>query len=81
MAEAPSTLLAAVGRGPTVNPLVGVQVPQLFKASAALWTGVWALACVHPLVSLESREHRETFPTLGAGERALGPAVHQPVAF
>lgn len=57
MTEAAATLLAAVGRGPTVDPLVGVKVPQLFKAPAALWTRIRALTSVYPLVSLESREH------------------------
>lgn len=80
VAEAPPTLLAAVRRGPAVDPLVGVQVPQLFEAPAALGAGIRALAGVHSLVSLESRQHGETFPALGAGEGALGPAVHQPVA-
>lgn len=57
MTEAASTLLAAVGCGPAVDPLVGVHVPKLLKAPAALWTGIRALAGVHPLVPLESREH------------------------
>lgn len=80
VAEAAPTLLAAVGRGPAVDPLVGVQVPQFFEAAAALGTGVGALARVHPLVSLEPREDGEAFPTLRAGEGTLGPAMHQPVA-
>lgn len=81
VAEAASALLAAVGCGSAVDPLVGIQVPQLLKAPAALRTSVRALTGVHPLVSLKSGEHWETFPTLGAGEGALGTAVDQPVAF
>lgn len=80
VAEAAAALLAAVGRGPAVDPLVGVQVPQFFEAAAALGTSIGALACVHPLVPLEPREDGEAFPTLRAWEGALGPAVHQPVA-
>ena len=57
MAEAASTLLAAVRRGPTVDPLVGVQIPQLFKAPTTLGAGIRALTCMHPLVSFESRQH------------------------
>lgn len=57
MAEAASTLLAAVGRGPAVDPLVGVKVSQFLKAPATLWTGIRALTCVDPLMSLQSREH------------------------
>lgn len=80
VAEAAAALLAAVGRGPAVDPLVGVQVAQFLEAAAALGTSVGALACMHPLVSLEPREDGEALPTLGAGEGALGPAVDQPVA-
>lgn len=80
VAEAAPALLAAVGRGPAVDPLVGVQVPQFFEAAAALGTGVGALARVHPLVSLEPGEDGEAFPTLRAREGTLGPAMHQPVA-
>lgn len=54
MSEAAPALLTAVGCGPAVNPLVGVQVSQFFKAPSALRTCVWALTSVHPLVSLES---------------------------
>lgn len=54
VAEAAPALLAAVGRGPAVDPLVGVQVAQLLEATAALRTGVRALACVHTLVPFES---------------------------
>lgn len=54
MSEAAPTLLTAVGCGPAVNPLVGVQVSQFFKAPSALRTCVWTLTSVHPLVSLES---------------------------
>lgn len=50
--ETASTLLAAVRCGPTVDPLVGVQVPKLLKAASTLRTGVWALTGVYPLVSL-----------------------------
>lgn len=81
MAEAAPTLLAAVRRGPAVDPLVGVQVPQLLEAPPALRAGVGTLAGVHALVSLESREDGEAFPTLGTREGALGAAVDQPVAF
>lgn len=80
VAEAAPTLLAAVGCGPAVDPLVGVQVPQFLEAATALGAGVGALARVHPLMSLEPGEDGEAFPTLGAGEGALGAAVHQPVA-
>lgn len=54
MSEAAPTLLTAVGCGPAVDPLVGVQVSQFFKAPAALRACVWTLTSVHPLVSLES---------------------------
>lgn len=80
VAETAPALLAAVGRGPAVDPLVGVQVPQFLEAAAALGTRVGALARVHPLVSLEPREDGEALPTLRTGEGALGPTVHQPVA-
>lgn len=43
VAEAAAAVLAAVGRGPAVNPLVGVQVPQLLEATAALRAGVRTL--------------------------------------
>lgn len=43
VAEAAAALLAAVGRGPAVDPLVGVQVPQLLEAPAALRAGVGTL--------------------------------------
>lgn len=79
VAEAAPTLMTAVRCGPTVDPLVGVQVPQLFEAPTTLRAGVRALARVHPLVSLETRQHREAFPALWAGEGALGAAVDQPV--
>lgn len=81
MAEAASALLAAVGCGAAVDPLVGVQVPQLLEAAAALGTGVRTLPGVHPLVPFEAGEHGETFPTLRTGEGALGAAVDQPVTF
>lgn len=80
VSKAAPTGVAAVGRGPTVDSLVGVQVSQLLKAAAALRAGVRTLPCVDPLVSLQSRQDREAFPTLRAGEGALGTAVHQAMA-
>lgn len=52
VAEAPPTLLAAVGRGTTVNPLVGVQVTQLLEAPPTLLARVGTLPRMYPLVSL-----------------------------
>lgn len=43
VAEAAAAVLAAVGRGPAVDPLVGVQVPQLLEAPATLRAGVGTL--------------------------------------
>ena len=80
VAEAAAALLAAVGRGSAVDPLVSVQVAQLLEAPAALRAGVRALPRVHPLVPLQPREDREALATLGTGEGALGPAVPQAVA-
>lgn len=81
MAEAASAVLAAVRRGPAVDPLVGVQIPELLEAAAALRARVRTLSGVHPLVSFESRQHREAFTALRTGKWALSTAVDQPVAF
>lgn len=78
--EATSALLAAVGCGPAVDALVGVQVAQLLKAPATLRAGVGALPSVYPLVALQARQHREALATLRAGEGALRTTVAQPVA-
>lgn len=81
VSEAASTCVAAVGRGSTVDSLVGVQVSQLLEAPTTLGAGIRTLPCVDPLVSLQSRQNGEAFSTLWAGEGALGAAMHQTVAF
>uniref|UniRef100_A0A3B5QQV9 CD248 molecule, endosialin a n=1 Tax=Xiphophorus maculatus TaxID=8083 RepID=A0A3B5QQV9_XIPMA len=73
--------------GQTCEPDVCQGVPCEFEClplsdgypSTTLGAGIRTLTSVHPLVSFETRKHRETFPTLRTRERTLGAAVHQPV--